>query len=222
MTKRECHKSLKAALHLCAYLLSLLNQFFNIESEFPSIVSFLELKQCNWNIICTVFVFIWQVRWPETECLFSGSAISKLAPLHTTNRKATNFSGILPRPHPVLSLYSDHTHEHHVLDFCSSTKQRATNLTPSKRRLAESPFEQEKNKQMPFLDYELARQHCKSFQTACYQEQIIDWGNTINENDRPQKSLNKISALRQSIQSVIPQNLFSVFFVICAAQAKLL
>lgn len=66
------------------------------------------------------------------------------------------------------------------------------------------------------------RQRCKSFQTACYQEQIIDWGNTINENYRPQKSLNKISALCQSIQSVIPQNLFFVLFVICAAQAKLL
>ncbi len=44
-TKRECHwKSLKAALHLCAYLLSLLNLFFKIESEMPSIISYLELK----------------------------------------------------------------------------------------------------------------------------------------------------------------------------------
>lgn len=57
-TKRECHwKSLKAALHLCAYLLSLLNLFFKIESEIPSIFSYLELKQCNQNIIYTIFVF---------------------------------------------------------------------------------------------------------------------------------------------------------------------
>lgn len=72
-TKRECHwKSLKAALHLCAYLLSLLNLFFKVESEIPSIFSYLELKQCNQNIIYTIFVFIiWQVRRsPETECFF--------------------------------------------------------------------------------------------------------------------------------------------------------
>ncbi len=126
-TKRECHwKSLKAALHLCAYLLSLLNLFFKIESEIPSIFPYLELKH-NLHHFC--FFIIWQVRRsPETECFFSSSAILKPALLHTTNRKATNSSGCLAGPHPVLSLCSHHTHERQELDCCSLIKQHVQHI----------------------------------------------------------------------------------------------
>lgn len=131
-TKRECHwKSLKAALHLCAYLLSLLNLFFKIESEIPSIFSYLELKQRNQNIIYTIFVFLSFGKWEDhlrLSAFFSSSAILKPALLHTTNRKATNSSGCLPGPHPVLSLCSHHTHERQELDCCSLIKQHVQHI----------------------------------------------------------------------------------------------
>ncbi len=85
----------------------------------------------NWNIIYTIFFFfiIWQVRRsPETECFFSSSAILKPALLHTTNRKATNSSGCLAGPHPVLSLCSHHTHERQELDCCSLIKQHVQHI----------------------------------------------------------------------------------------------
>lgn len=206
-TKRECPKSLKAALSPL-----FIESVFNF--EFYCLQPWTETVQSKHNRHHFVFT-IWQVRSsPETECFFSSSAILKPALLHTTNRKATNSSGCLPGPHPVLSPCSDHAHEHQELDCCFSIKQHVQQILHQANHVwlkgilhlelkIKSMWTGEK-KRKPHSGYKLVRQRHESVKTACNREQIIDWGNAINEHYRPQKSLNQISALSQ----FSPRNLF--------------
>lgn len=139
-TKRECHwKSLKAALHLCAYLLSLLNLFFKIESEIPSIFSYLELKQCNQNIIYTIFVFYHlaseKITW-DWVLFFKQCNLEACTATHYKQKGKKFFRLPAWTPPCFISLLPSHTWAARAGLLLLDQTTCATHLTPSKPRLA--------------------------------------------------------------------------------------